>query len=425
MRDTCVGAANCTPKTLAVDVAPDGSAPNGKAGRQLAISGDGRFVAFVSRATNLVPGNAVVSLGYWELYVRDLCAGANAPSGCTPHTEIISLGADGEAASGPSTNPSLSADGRFIAFVSAATNLVAEQPSSLPQAYVRDTCAGPTATKACVARTVAVPVDDEDRVAGAQAGRPAISSDGRYVALEMWTTKSAAQNSASTSQVVLADTCMGIEPPVYCEASAERISYAPDDSALSGANISPSLSSDARFVVFESQPVGSSTGNTAQLSKSYLRDTCLGSTAPDGCVPSTTLITNDSATAASKTLNFSPAISASGRYISFVSGAAAATVTAGQAATEGSLVVRDTCFSAVLPCTPHTYAASEATAVFSATRASLVVSSPSKSAPLVADRYTAAPLSADGHFAVFYAPDTIAAQPASGAGDVYLTVTPF
>ncbi len=425
VRDTCVGAANCTPKTLTVDVAPDGSAPNGKAGRQLAISGDGRFVAFVSRATNLVPGNAVVSLGYWELYVRDLCAGANAPSGCTPHTEIISLGADGEAASGPSTNPSLSADGRFIAFVSAATNLVAEQPSSLPQAYVRDTCAGPTATKACVARTVAVPVDDEDRVAGAQAGRPAISSDGRYVALEMWTTKSAAQNSASTSQVVLADTCMGIEPPVYCEASAERISYAPDDSALSGANISPSLSSDARFVVFESQPVGSSTGNTAQLSKSYLRDTCLGSTAPDGCVPSTTLITNDSATAASKTLNFSPAISASGRYISFVSGAAAATVTAGQAATEGSLVVRDTCFSAVLPCTPHTYAASEATAVFSATRASLVVSSPSKSAPLVADRYTAAPLSADGHFAVFYAPDTIAAQPASGAGDVYLTVTPF
>ena len=269
MRDTCVGAANCTPKTLAVDVAPDGSAPNGKAGRQLAISGDGRFVAFVSRATNLVPGNAVVSLGYWELYVRDLCVGANAPSGCTPHTEIISLGADGEAASGPSTNPSLSADGRFIAFVSAATNLVAEKPSSLPQAYVRDTCAGPTATKACVARTVAVPVDDEDRVAGAQAGRPAISSDGRYVALEMWTTKSAAQNSASTSQIVLADTCMGIEPPVYCEASAERISYAPDDSALSGANISPSLSSDARFVVFESQPVGSSTGNTAQLSKSY------------------------------------------------------------------------------------------------------------------------------------------------------------
>jgi hypothetical protein len=272
---------------------------------------------------------------------------------------------------------------------------------------------------------VVVPVDDEDRVAGAQAGRPAISSDGRYVALEMWSAKSAAQSSASTSQIALADTCMGIDAPVSCEASAERISYAPDDSNLSGANISPSLSGDARFVVFESQPPAASNGNAAQVSKAYLRDTCLGDTAPDGCVPSTTLITNETTTTATKTLNFSPAISASGRYISFVSGADVATAPAGQVATEGSLVVRDTCFGAVLPCTAHTYAVSEATAVISAAHTALVVSGANKSAPLAADRYSAAPLSADGHFAVFYAPDTIAAQPASGVGDVYLTVTPF
>jgi hypothetical protein len=122
--------------------------------------------------------------------------------------------------------------------------------------------------------------------------------------------------------------------------------------------------------------------------------------------------------------NFSPVISASGRYISFVSGAAS-TAPVGQVATEGSLVVRDTCFGAVLPCTPHTYPVSEAAASVAATRATLVVSTNSKSAPLVADRYSAAPLSADGRFAAFYAPDTIAAGPASGMGDVYLTVTPF
>jgi len=424
VRDTCVGATNCSPKTVAVDLAPDGIAPNGKSGRQVSISGDGRFVAFISRATNLVSGNAPVSLGYWELYVRDLCVGANAPSGCTPHTEIISTGPEGEAASGPSTSPSLSGDGRFVAFVSAATNLVAEKSPLLPQAYVRDTCAGPTATKSCVSRTVAVPVDDEDRVAGAQAGRPAISAYGRYVALEMWAAKSAAQNPASISQIVLADTCMGIDAPVYCEASAERISYAPDDSTLGGANILPSLSSDARFAVFESQPADSSTGNAAHVSRAYLRDTCLGETAPDGCVPSTTLIANDSTAAATKTQNFSPAISASGRYISFVSGAAS-TAPAGQVATEGSLVVRDTCFGAVLPCTPHTYAVSEAAVSLSATHATLAVFSNNKSAPVAADRYSAAPLTADGRFAAFYAPDTIAAEPASGIGDVYLTVTPF
>jgi hypothetical protein len=381
-------------------------------------------VAFISRATNLIASNSMASLGYWGLYVRDLCVGANAPSGCTPHTEIISTGPEGEAASGPSTSPSLSADGRFVAFVSAATNLVTEKSPLLPQAYVRDTCAGPTATKSCVARTVAVPVDDDDRVAGAQAGRPAISSDGRYVALEMWAAKSAAQNPASTSQIVLADTCMGIEPPVSCTASAERISYAPDDSTLGGVNISPSLNSDARFVVFESQPPDSSTGNAAHVGRAYLRDTCLGPTAPDGCVPSTTLLANDSTTAATKSQNFSPAISATGRFISFVSGAAS-TPPVGQLASEGSLVVRDTCFGAVLPCTPHTYAVSEASATFSGAHAMLAVSSNPKSAPLAADRYTAAPLTADGRFAAFYAPDTIAAEPASGIGDVYLAVTPF
>jgi hypothetical protein len=424
VRHTCVGATNCVAKTVAVDLAPDGSAPNGKAGRQLAISGDGRFVAFMSRATNLVPGNSVVSLGYWELYVRDLCVGVNAPSGCTPHTEIISVGAEGEAANGPSTSPSLSGDGRFVAFVSAATNLGGEIPALLPQAYVRDTCAGPTATKSCVARTVAIPVDDDDRVAGAQAGRPAISSDGRYVALEMWAAKSAAQNSPSTAHIVLADTCTGTDAPVSCEPSAETISYAPDDSALGGANIAPSLSSDARFVVFESQPVDSATGSTGRVSKAFLRDTCLGETAPDGCVPNTILIANDSTTATTKVQNFSPAISASGRYISFVSGSAS-TAPAGQVAAEGSLVVRDTCFGAVLPCTPHTYAVSESAATLAATHVALATSNNNKIAPIAADRYSAAPLSVDGRFAAFYAPDTIAAEPASGIGDVYLTVTPF
>ncbi len=88
-------------------------------------------------------------------------------------------------------------------------------------------------------------------------------------------------------------------------------------------------------------------------------------------------------------------------------------------------MVRDTCFGAVLPCTPHTYAVSEAAASVSGTHATLAVSSNTKAAPLNADRYSAAPLSSDGRFAAFYAPDTVAAQPASGIGDVYFAITPF
>jgi hypothetical protein len=430
VRDTCVGAVDCTARTSAVDVASDGSAPNGKTGRQVAISGDGRFVGFISRATNLVSDSGTVPPGYWELYIRDLCAGTEAPSGCVPSTKTISVADDGGAANAPSASPSISGDGRFVAFVSAATNLAAETAASGPQVYVRDTCAGPTGTKACVPKTMRVATDDEDRAIGAQAGRPAISADGRYIAFEMWAGRSANQTSVSTSQIVLADTCLGIDAPVVCNPSAKRISYSQDGAVLGGANISPSVSSDGRFVVFESQPADSTTGNTGGISKAVLRDTCMGRTAPDGCAATTTLISTDASSSNAKMQNFSPAISALGRYVSFVSGTASNTP-ASEVNTEGLLLVRDTCFGATATCAPHTYAVSSASASFGSTQASLTSLSsanaaiPSKTSSLVVDKYSAAPISADGRFAAFYAPDTVAAEPASGIGDVYLTITPF
>ncbi|MGA7552420.1 MAG: IPT/TIG domain-containing protein, partial [Candidatus Acidiferrales bacterium] len=427
VRDTCVGAASCTPKTAAVDVAPDGSAPNGKTGRQVAISADGRFVGFISRATNLISGGASAAPGYWELYVRDLCVGVNAPSGCVPNTKMASVADDGAAANAPSASPSISGDGRYIAFVSAATNLAAGSIASGPQVYIRDTCEGPTGTKSCVPSTLSVQADEEDQLTGAQAGRPAISADGRYVAYEMWATQSVAQKAVSTSQIVLADTCLGVEAPVVCDPSAERISDGPDGATLGGANILPSISSDGRFVAFESQPAESANANSVSTSKAFLRDNCVGPTAPDGCMPSTIQIASDANASAAKAQSFSPAVSASGRYVSFVSGIAA-NAPAGEVATEGSLLVRDTCFAAALPCTPRTYMVPSTAAALSGahvTLASFSTSNSPKAAPLVVDKYSAAPISSDGRFAAFYAPDTVAAQPASGIGDVYLTITPF
>jgi WD40-like Beta Propeller Repeat len=414
VRDTCVGAANsnCTPKTVSVDVAPDGSAPNGKTGRQVAISGDGRFVGFISRATNLVSGDGAPAPGYWELYVRDLCTGVNAPSGCVPRTEMISLGADGDPANAPSASPSISSDGRYVAFVSAGTNLATDPPTLRPQVYVRDTCAGPSGTRACVPRTFAIAVDGLDDMAGAQAGRPSISADGRYISFEVWAV-STAQSGPSTSDIVLSDTCSGIEAPAVCIPTTKTVSYAADGALLGGANISPSISGDGRFIVFESQPAQSAAGNTAASSKVMLRDTCLGPSAPDGCIPSTTQLATESGNASAKAQSFSPAISASGRYISFVSGAAGSQ-SANSDGNEGSLVIRDTCFGALFSCTPRTYTVLGAS-----------INAPGKTSPLTADKYSAAPVSADGHFATFYAPDTIEAQPASGVGDVYFTVTPF
>ena len=192
VRDTCIGAAACTSKTVAVDVAPDGSAPNGKTGRQVAISADGRFVGFISRATNLVSGGAAVGARILGALRPRHVRGLNAPSGCVPGTKMISVGGEGAAANAPSASPSISGDGRYIAFVSSATNLGAAAIPTGPQVYIRDTCEGPTGTKSCIPSTLAVPVDEADQIAGAQAGRPAISADGRYVAYEMWASQSAA-----------------------------------------------------------------------------------------------------------------------------------------------------------------------------------------------------------------------------------------
>jgi hypothetical protein len=427
VRDTCAGVtAACTAGTKAIDVTADGAMANGKTGRQVSISGDGRFVAFVSRATNLVSSVPQVSSGYWSVYVRDLCAGANVPSGCVPHTEIISAGMNGELANAPSASPSLSGDGRFAAFVSSATNLSPEIVLAHPQVFVRDTCAGPTATKSCFPRTMVVALDDEDRAANTQSGRPVISADGRFVAFEAWTAPAAMQAPVNSSAIVLADTCLGIDATVGCSPAARKISYAADGSLLPGVNLAPSINADARFVVFESHPAASN-ASSAVASKVFLRDTCLGETAPDGCFPATTPIAALTASANDKNQVFSPFISASGRYISFVEGRSAFAATS-ETATEGALVVRDTCFGAALPCNSRAYAFSAAASIGAASiskTAAVSVSGGSKIPSVSVDEYSAAPISADGRYAAFYAPATAAAQPASGFGDVYISIALF
>ncbi|HEY4880505.1 MAG TPA: IPT/TIG domain-containing protein [Candidatus Acidoferrales bacterium] len=423
VRDTCAGVTiACTPNTKAIDVGADGGVANGKTGRQVAISGDGRFVSFMSRATNLVSGLPQAASGFWNVYVRDLCQGANVPSGCVAQTQLVSVAMNGEPSNGPSASPSLSGDGRFAAFVSSATNISAENNQARPQVFVRDTCAGPTATKSCVARTIAAMLDDDDLGTSIQSGRPMISADGRFVAFEAWSGSTAVQNPAESSAIVLADTCLGIDAGVGCSPSARRISYATDGSLLAGVNLGPSVTEDARFVVFESQPA-TTDGTSVNTSRVFLRDTCLGATAPDGCNPATTLVSSGNSSASDKNAVFSPFISASGRYISFVEGHSAFAA-ANKSAAEGALVVRDTCFGAALPCAARAYAFSAATSNPSK-NAAVVVTGSGKIPSVSVDQFSAAPISADGRFAAFYAPGTVAAQPASGVGDVYISIALF
>jgi Tol biopolymer transport system component len=111
--------------TEQVSVGPGGS-PGDRASGAPAISADGRFVAFQSDATNLVPADTNQRT---DVFVRDRRLGT---------TTRVSVGPASVQGDRPSTGPQISGNGRFVAFQSVATNLIAEDTNSAPDIFVHD-----------------------------------------------------------------------------------------------------------------------------------------------------------------------------------------------------------------------------------------------------------------------------------------------
>jgi Tol biopolymer transport system component len=136
----------------------DGSEGNGNS-RTPSISGDGRYVAFRSGATNLISESMDSSK---SIYVCDLQTG---------ETELVSVTSDGFQEDGGSYYPHISANGRHVAFISNSTNLVSFDENGVNDAYIRDLDLGVTAM-------IGVNVDGED--GNSNSGGFGISADGRY-----------------------------------------------------------------------------------------------------------------------------------------------------------------------------------------------------------------------------------------------------
>lgn len=146
-------------KTSQVSVDSEGNQAN-KESNTPAISGEARYVAFVSEAQNLVPED---TNGISDVFLHDIQTGA------TTRLSVNSLGAQGN---GYSDHPTISADGRYVAFVSAASNLIPGDTNNANDIFLRDIQAG---------TTTRVSVDSNGNQGNFNSNDPVISANGRYV----------------------------------------------------------------------------------------------------------------------------------------------------------------------------------------------------------------------------------------------------
>lgn len=147
--------------TTRVSLTNGGAQANGSSVDPI-ISGDGRYVAFRSLATNLVAGD---TNGVMDHFVRDLVGNT------TIRVSVSTGGVEGNAAS--PGRPSISSDGRYVVFHSNATNLVAGDTNALADVFVRDTILNTTSR---------VSVDGVGTEANNNSTTAVITPDGRYVA---------------------------------------------------------------------------------------------------------------------------------------------------------------------------------------------------------------------------------------------------
>ncbi len=163
--DSCQGApAGCTPSETGISTPSPGQAIS-----QPSVSAGGRYVAFATRLFSDSSGTS-------RVYLRDTCLGA--PAGCIPETREVSVPAFGLPLNG-SFDPSMSADGRFIAFASSTDNLVPGDTNGVEDIFLRDTCVG--VSSGCTPSTIRVSIALDGTQGNGRSFSPKISADGRFI----------------------------------------------------------------------------------------------------------------------------------------------------------------------------------------------------------------------------------------------------
>ncbi|MHB8859827.1 MAG: TolB family protein [Thermoleophilia bacterium] len=243
------------------------------------ISANGRYVAFTSSGNNLVAGD---TNNVMDIFLKDMDTGT---------TTRVSTDSDGNQANYYSPRAAISGDGRYVAFTSGASNLVYGDTNSDTDIFLKDTQTGAT-TRAST--------DSSGGQGNNTSDDPSISADGRYVTFESNSSNLVAGDTNGSRDIFLKDTQTGTTTRVSTDSSGIQ---GTGDSAYA------SISADGRYVSFYSvSPLVS--GDTNGIADIYIKDTQTGTT--------TRASTDSSSNQANGASNY-PSISADGRYVAFMS----------------------------------------------------------------------------------------------------------
>jgi Tol biopolymer transport system component len=206
------------------------------------VSADGRYVAFVSDAGNLVPGD---TNGEYDIFVHERKTGV---------TERVSVSSFGVQGNFHSFYPSISASGRYVAFQSYSKLLVPGDTNSTDDVFVHDRQTGVTER---------VSVSSSGVQGGKRSWNASISADGRYVAFESWANNLVPGDRNSAPDVFVRDRQTGM---------TERVSVNPSGGDGNGQSLEPSISAAGRYVAFHSEASNLVPGDTNMKHDIFVHD---------------------------------------------------------------------------------------------------------------------------------------------------------
>jgi Tol biopolymer transport system component len=278
-----------TGETARVSVSSTGAEGN-RDSKHPSISASGRYVAFESLADALVAADDVSTL---DIFVHDLESGETSRVSDLPPsvaaafpslsadgryvafatgfglvdvrvydrvsqaTSVASVNSSGEPANDASSQPAISADGRFVAFWSLATNLSIADTNAVRDVFVHDRLTGET--------TIAS-VDSTGTVGNRESFSPSLSADGRFVTFGSSADNLVAFDSNANEDAFVHDRLTGETTRVSVDSSGT------DSNGQTFVNRSQAISPDGRFVAFDSSAANLVAGDTNQRNDVFVRD---------------------------------------------------------------------------------------------------------------------------------------------------------